>query len=169
MFSVRPIGTASWGQHGPALAVFFAFTTAALASVVVWLVAPQFQRTNQQTSADQDIVFGMKLFVGTSAWVAAKGTLTADWLAYKNNTFSILCQPEKCVVASVNQIGPKQVGQIDGPTAYPVKHWTEGDEVVAEDNHLCQRITITVDRRTQTVLWVETSDQSDDTELQVLG
>jgi hypothetical protein len=139
-----------------ALAIFFARTTAALAAVVVWLVAPQFLRANEQTRADQDIVFGTKLFVGTKAWVAAKGTLTADWMAYKNNSFSILCDPEACTVASVNQIGPKQVGSIDGPTAYPVKQWAEDDEVVAEDDTLCSRITITLDRKTESVLWVET-------------
>jgi hypothetical protein len=103
-----------------ALAIFFACTTAALAVVVVWwLVAPQFFRANEQTRSDHDIVFATKLFVGTKAFVAARGTLSADWMAYKNNTFSILCTPEECIVASVNQIGPKQVGAIDGPTVYP--------------------------------------------------
>jgi len=139
-----------------ALAIFFACTTAALAAVVVWVVVPQVLRANQQRRADQEIVFPTKSFTGTKAWVAAKGTLSADWMAYKNNTYSILCVPEECIVASVEEIGPKQVGTIDGPTVYPLKRWTDDDEVVAEDQTLCSRITITLDRRTQTVLWVET-------------
>jgi hypothetical protein len=77
-------------------------------------------------------------------------------VAYKNNSFSIWCDPEACIVASVNQIGPKQVGNIDGPAAYPMKHWTEDGEVVAEELGPCQRITITLDRRNEQVLWVET-------------
>jgi hypothetical protein len=105
---------------------------------------------------DETIVFPSKVFVGTKAYVAAKGTIAADWVAYKNNTYSILCLPDECIVASVEQIGPDQVGSIDGPTTYPVKRWTDADEVVAEDDSLCARITITLDRRTQSVLWVET-------------
>ena len=43
-----------------------------------------------------------------------------------------------------------------------MKRWTDDEEVVAEDNTLCLRITITLDRRTKTVLWVETPiNQSD--------
>ena len=139
-----------------ALAIFFACTTAALAAVVVSLVAPQVLRASQQIPADQDIVFPAKSFIGFKAWVAARGTLSADWVAYKNNTYSILCVPEQCIVASVEQIGPKQVGDIDGPVVYPIKRWTDDEDVVAEDHTLCARITITLDRRTQTVLWVET-------------
>jgi hypothetical protein len=98
---------------------------------------------------DEDIVFPIKTFVGTKAYVAAKGTLSADWIAYKNNTYSILCLPEECIVASVEQIGPKQVGNIEGPVAYPVKRRTTDNDVVAEDDWLCARITITLDRMTK--------------------
>jgi hypothetical protein len=139
-----------------ALAIFFGCTTAALAAVVVWFIATQFQRASQQERNDQDIVFPDKVFLATKAYVAAKGTLSADWIAYKNNTYSILCVPEVCIVASVEQIGQKQVGSIDGPVTYPVKHWTQDDDVIAEDDSLCSRITITLDRKAQAVLWVET-------------
>jgi hypothetical protein len=77
-------------------------------------------------------------------------------MAYKNSTLSILYTPEECIVASVNQIGPKQISAIDGPTVYPLKRWTDDDDVVAEDHTLCSRITITLDRKTESVLWVET-------------
>ena len=139
-----------------ALAIFFACTTAALAAVVVWLVAPQFLRASDQPRADQDIVFPIKVFVGTKKHVGAKGTLSADWMAHKNNTFSFYCDPQECIVASISQIGPKMIGSMDGPAVYTTKRWTEDDEVVAEDDSLCSRITITLDRKTESVLWVET-------------
>jgi hypothetical protein len=104
---------------------------------------------------DEDIVFPSKSFFSTKGYVAVKGTLAADWMAYKNNTYSMVCLPDECMVAGVNQIGSGQIGSIDGPLVYPVKRWTD-DEVVAEDDALCSRITITLDRKTQTVLWVET-------------
>jgi hypothetical protein len=45
---------------------------------------------------------------------------------------------------------------MDGPIIYPIKRWTDDAEVVAESDDLCTRITITLDRRTKTFLWVET-------------
>jgi hypothetical protein len=138
------------------LAGLFACTTVILLGVVVWLIAPQMLRAERQAPFDQDIAFPIKTFAAAKAWVAAKGTLTGDWIAYKNNTYSILCVPEECIVADVEQIGPKQISSIDGPVAYPMKRWTEDEEVVAEDDALCSRTTITLDRKTESVLWVET-------------
>ncbi|WP_315742395.1 hypothetical protein [Bradyrhizobium sp. SZCCHNR1075] len=138
------------------LAIFFACTTAVLAAALVRLIAPQLQRVSQQERYDQDIVFPIKVFVGTKGYVAAKGTLSADWIAYKNNTYSFYCDPEECIVASVEQTGPKLVSSIDGPMTYTVKHWTTDDDVIAENDDRCSRITITLDRKTESVLWVET-------------
>jgi hypothetical protein len=137
---------------------FFASTTVLFALALAWVIAPKFLQTQaaQQTKPDEDIVFPMKIFLGTKDYVAAKGTLTANWIGYKNNTYSILCTPDQCIVAEVEQIGPKQISSIDGPVVYPIKRWTNDDDVVAEDDALCSRITITLDRKTQTVLWVET-------------
>ena len=135
-----------------ALAIFIACCTAAL----LWFVYPQFVRSSPTTAPDEDIVFSEKIFLPTKAYVAAKGTLSADWIGYKNNTYSILCFPTECIVASAEQIGPRQVSSIDGPVVYPVIRWSENDEVVAQDDALCARITITLDRTSQTVLWVET-------------
>ena len=138
-------------------ALFFGCTTAILAAVVVWLIAPRLiTSAHQDGPSDQGIVFPTKTFVGSKAWVAAKGTMTADWVGYKNNTYSILCLPEECTVASVEQIGPNQISSIDGPMVYPVKSWTDDGAVVAESVEPCVRITITLDRQTEAVLWVET-------------
>lgn len=115
------------------------------------------QSHSNETSGGKEIFFPVKLFVGTKSFVSARGTLSADWIAYKNNTFSILCTAEDgCIVASISQIGWNQIGTLDGPTVYPLKKWTEDAEVVAEDHTLCSRITITLDRMSQEVLWVET-------------
>ena len=107
-----------------------------------------------RVAADEDIAFSNKLFMNTEAFVYVAGTLTADWIGYKNNTYSILCLPEQCMVASTAQIGPRQVARIDGPTVYSVARWTD-DEVVASANSLCSKTTITIDRQTKTMLWVE--------------
>jgi hypothetical protein len=138
------------------LTFLFAGTTIILIGVLAWQVAPQFTQHAQTTRYDEDIVFPTKMFLGTKAYVAAKGTITADWVGYKNNTYSILCFREECIVANVEQIGHNQLSSIDGPTTYPVKQWSEDGQIVAQDDALCSRITITLDRLTETVLWVET-------------
>src|SRR5882724_1999196 len=95
------------------LAVFFASTSLLLAGALAWSLKSQLISDGAKPPYDQDIVFPIKTFLSTDAYVAAKGTLTADWIAYKNNTYSILCLPEECIVASVEQIGPKQISSID--------------------------------------------------------
>lgn len=137
------------------LSVFLVCTSLILASVVAWLASQIWQTHPAQQRFDEDIVFSNKLFQNANAYVYVSGTLTGDWIGYKNNTFSILCISEECLVANLDQIGPRQVSRIIGPTVYPVVSWTR-DEVVASDNSLCAKITITIDRNTQTLLWVET-------------
>jgi hypothetical protein len=141
--------------HFNRLTLFFACTSLILASALIWLLAPQFSQNKTEARYDEDIVFPAKVFLSTEAYVATTGTLTADWIAYKNNTFSILCALQECIVADVAQIGPKQVSSINGPVTYPITRWTK-DEVVAQGDALCARTTITFDRGTKTVLWVET-------------
>jgi len=139
------------------VAIFFGCTTAVLAAVVAWLIVPRpITNPHQGTPYDQTIVFPIKVFVGAKGWVAAKGTMTADWVGYKNNAYSILCLPNECTVASVEQIGPDQISSINGPTPYPIKSWTDDGAVVAEFVDPCVRTTITLDRQTEAVLWVET-------------
>jgi hypothetical protein len=139
------------------LAIFFGCTTAILAAAVVWLIGPGLVTSARQDGpSDQSIAFPTKMFVGGKGWVAAKGTMTADWVGYKNNTYSILCFPEGCTVASVQQIGINQIGSIDGPITYPVKSWTDDGVVVSESDDPCVRVTITLDRQAEAVFWVET-------------
>jgi hypothetical protein len=51
-----------------------------------------------QVKYDEDIVFPINVFVGTKDYVQAKGTLVGDWIAYKNNAYSILSVPDECLV-----------------------------------------------------------------------
>jgi len=136
------------------LAIIFGCTTLLLAAALVWTEGPRFVHVREQQSPDSNIAFPNKEFQNTKAYVFVVGTLTADWIAYKNNTYSILRLPDECLVAYVEQIGPSQVGRIFGPTTYPVIKWND-DEVVASDNSLCQRITWTIDRSLKMVLYVE--------------
>jgi hypothetical protein len=142
--------------HFNRLTFFFAFTSVILGCAVVWLFTLRLTENRTGTRyGDEDIVFPLKTFHSREPYVAVSGTLTADWIAFKNNTYSILCLPEECIVADVAQIGSKQISNINGPTTYPVIRWTK-DEVVAQSADLCARTTITFDRATETVLWVQT-------------
>jgi hypothetical protein len=106
-------------------------------------------------SGKECVIFGEKLYVDKNDFVAVKGTLTADWIGYKNNTWSVMCFHELCTVASVEQIGPRQIGSIDGPNIYSVDKWTS-TEIVAHYDDLCYRLTFTIDRKAKTLLYVET-------------
>jgi hypothetical protein len=67
--------------------------------------------------ADDDITFAPKNFYDNDLAVAISGTLTGDDISYKNNTHSIWCikDREECLIASIEQIGEKQIGRL----AYP--------------------------------------------------
>ena len=101
---------------------------------------------------DRDIVFPNKSYISGQAYVAVQGTLTADWLAYPNNTYSIVCDMRQCLVASVEQIGARQIGAIQGPI---VSKWSNA-EVIAESDDVCARTAIVINRAEQTVFWVQT-------------
>lgn len=137
------------------LAAGFGCSTALLAAVVLWLIAPRFENRTDVQAVDQDIIFPNKEFQNTEAYVYVIGTLSGDWIGYKNNTYSILCTEPNCIVAYVEQMGPKQIGQIWGPTVYPVVKWSE-DEIIASDDGPCSKITWTIQRSLRHVLYVET-------------
>jgi hypothetical protein len=109
--------------------------------------------------ADDDIVFSPKNFVDSSSLVGISGTLTGDGLGYKNNTRSIMCIKEKgeCMIATIEQIGDKQVGRLGGPYSIPITRWTELEVVAVEEpgSVSCIRTTIFIERRDQTALWVQ--------------
>src|SRR5262249_41666690 len=84
--------------------------------------------------------------------VGISGTLTGDGVAYKNNTHSISCSKSRreCYVASIEQIGPNQIGRLDYVEIIPITKWS-ADEVVATTEEplefQCARMTIAISRK----------------------
>lgn len=112
---------------------------------------------------DEDLIFAKKSFydsatVGAEGGVHVSGTLTGPDLGYRNNTFSISCFQERkeCYYTSIEQIGPKQLGRMDGIGAIPIVKWNALEVVAKEEENgfSCARITITISRKTEAVLWV---------------
>lgn len=114
---------------------------------------------NNAWGSDDDIMFDNKHFHDFGYSVGISGTLTGDGLAYKNNTYSILCvkDREECLIASIEQIGERQVGRLDYAYSIPITKWN-ADEVVASQeppDWICWKTTIRLERKTETALWVE--------------
>jgi hypothetical protein len=85
--------------------------------------------------------------------------MTGPDLAYPNNTRAISCMKQEgiCVVSSVEQLGRNQIGRMGGRWPYTVPKWDQ-QEIVAKDeenNIMCSRLTIAIERKTETVLLVE--------------
>ena len=123
-----------------------------------------YRQASSPIKNDDQIIFSAKNFAdpeqaGVSGFVSMSGTLTGDGLAYPNNTYNIGCSREQqiCAVSSIEQIGPKQVSRMVGPQWYPIVKWN-ALEIVATDEpgtFGCVKITITIDRKQQSLLWLE--------------
>lgn len=138
------------------LAILFLGAACALCYAQPATAAQQMSSSGSAFLNGGKIIFQPKDFYGSAAVIWARGTLIADWLAYKNNTYSIRCTPDRCEVAYVEQIGPNQISEIQGPIYFAIKQWTDDDEIVAQADDLCRRTTITISRTMRKVLWVET-------------
>jgi hypothetical protein len=111
----------------------------------------------------QDIIFAAKVFYDSAktkgdGFVYIGGTLTGEGIANKNNTVMIACynDSKECLFSSVDQIGPNQVGRLGAPDRYAITTWTP-DEIVATGYYAsdCRKITINLDRKAESVVWVE--------------
>lgn len=114
------------------------------------------------TSRDrgETIVFDSKAFFdGGEGYVYAAGTLTGEGVQYKNNTTAVVCYKDRmeCITYGVEQIGPNQIGRLDAPSAFPITKW-DSYEIVASgpgDAVDCRKVTISIVRKTELVVWVE--------------
>jgi hypothetical protein len=109
-------------------------------------------------SNEMAIVFAQKLYHETPDVVTVSGTLTGEGLGYPNNTHSIGCFKDRkeCWMTSVQAIGGLQIGRMDSPYAYDVRKWSAYEVVAGDDGTFgCSKTTITIDRKSQQVLWVE--------------
>lgn len=106
------------------------------------------------------IMFDKKFFFDTVkdslGFVGASGTMTGAGIAYPNNTYAIHCVKDRkeCWIASIEQIGPNQIGRLSGPYAYPITRW-DAREIVAQDESLCMRTTLNLLFASQAVVMVE--------------
>lgn len=116
----------------------------------------------KEREPDQQIIFAAKAYYESpgqgpgSVYIA--GTLTGEGVAYPNNTTAIVCDEvrKECLTYSIEQIGPNQVGRLASPLSYPIVRWGR-DEIVASgegDAIDCSRATITIVRKSETVVWV---------------
>jgi hypothetical protein len=115
----------------------------------------------QQRSKDtgeMSIVFAQKSYYETPAVVTISGTLTGEGLGYPNNTYSIACFQDRkeCWMTSVEAIGGLQIARMDSPYAYDIRKWSPYEVIAGDDGTFgCFKTTITIDRQSQQVLWVE--------------
>jgi hypothetical protein len=115
------------------------------------------QQGNRDTG-EMSIVFAKKLYYETPALVIVSGTLTGEGLAYPNNTYSIACFQDRkeCWATSVQAIGGQQIGRMDAPYSYDIRKWSAYEVVAGDDGTFgCSKTTITFDRKSEQVLWVE--------------
>ena len=115
------------------------------------------QERNKDTG-EMSIVFAQKNYYETPALVTVTGTLTGEGMAYPNNTYSIACFQDRkeCWMTSVNAIGAQLIGRMDAPYEYEVRKWSPYEVVAGDDGTFgCFKTTITIERRSQQVLWVE--------------
>lgn len=100
------------------------------------------------------IVFPRKFFtVVANKGAVIRGTLTGDWVAYKNNTISIECVKlnKICNESLVMQIGYNQIGAIS-QSEYEITKW-DMNEILSEVTDSCVMVVMTIDINAQTVIY----------------
>jgi len=113
----------------------------------------------------QNFPFGIKVFYDSvetatgDGFVTIKGTLTGDGVSYKKKFINVACYRDRgeCLVSSIEQIGSNQLSSLNGPSIYPITKW-DAYEVIATgsgDTVDCRKVTINLERKTQTAVWVE--------------
>jgi hypothetical protein len=113
---------------------------------------------------DDQIVFAGKAFYdskqsGMDLLVAISGTLTGKGLAYPNNTYAVSCDKEYkgCFVSVCPTDWAQPIGRMDFPLASPIVKWNDYEIVAQEELSPigCSRVTLTIDRKSQALLWLE--------------
>jgi hypothetical protein len=98
-------------------------------------------------------------------YVYVTGTLIGDHVGYPVNTWKISCDKKKgsCAVADVEEIGHRQLGEINDAD-WPVVSWTPTTIVIQDevgpDTSSCARNTITIDRQKKAVRYLSEPQNS---------
>jgi hypothetical protein len=104
------------------------------------------------------ITFGEKFYYEDpdEDTVYVTGTMTGPGIAYSNNTVGITCYQDRnyCSYTSVHPIEANHIWRMAPPSEYDIVKWDE-NEIIAEDQSTCQKVTITIDRKARQVAWVE--------------
>ena len=130
----------------------------------LWTSAERLDRWST-SSGSEDMIFGIKVYYDSAetaigdGFVTIKGTLAGDGVGYKNNSINVACYKDRgeCLVSSIEQISSNQLNSLNGPSIYPITKW-DAHEVIATgsaDAVDCRRVTINLERETQTAVWVE--------------
>jgi hypothetical protein len=127
--------------------------------------APMLGAAGTPALADRRIVFDpSKACHATDMSAYVSGTLTGDGVP--NNSMSVTCEkagtmndwPGKCVVVRARQIGDNQIGRIHAPEVYPIARWSDYEIVATDDPeslHRCRITIISINRKTESVTWIE--------------
>jgi len=115
------------------------------------------QLRKPEPSGNNNIIFGEKFYYENpdEDAVYVTGTMSGSGIAYPDNTVGLTCYRDRnyCSYTSVYAIGANHIVRIDPPSEYDIVKW-DGDEIIAEDQFNCQKITITIARKARQVAWV---------------
>jgi hypothetical protein len=107
---------------------------------------------------ESQIFFSEKEFFDNDASITVTGTLTGDNVVFPNNTYRIRCFKDQklCWFAFVEQLGPKAIGSINGPSSFEVVKWTPYEVIASDDGgaYGCDKTTITISRKAKELIWV---------------
>jgi hypothetical protein len=132
----------------PATLWFLAFV------VVSYLYIDQLRK-----AGPSEFIFSEKFYyeAGNDA-LYVTGTMTGPGIAYPDNAVGLTCYRDRnyCSYTSVYAIGANHIGRMDPPHEYEIVKWDD-NEIIAEDQSMfdCQKITITIARKSQQIAWVE--------------
>jgi hypothetical protein len=142
---------------------FLAFVTA----LILFILRPNLFQQSLPRASD-DMIFSLKAFTDNpqvfDGFVSISGTLTGENLSgtftgnniAKNNTVNVSCYKDRmeCLAASINQIGSNQLGGLVS-SMFPIITWNEYEVVATSGDSDCVRITVSLERKSETALWVE--------------
>jgi len=146
----------------PSFAAIFWF----LAFIVALALLIRSRNDRPAPQTDEDSAFDRKVFydsnesgTGTDEIVTISGTLSGKGIGYKNNTTNISCYKDtfECLVTAVQQIGVNQIGRLQSPEEYKVIKWDSFEVVAVDepDSLACNKVTISIGRRSKTALRVQ--------------
>jgi hypothetical protein len=122
-------------------------------------LAASMYKLTHRVAVEHQIIFPDKSFYNGKQFgiVSVAGTLTGPGVGSPNNTINIACYQDRkeCIVTTISQIANYQIGQIVGPTMYPIVKW-DATEIVAQDKPnaiSCAQVTITIELNKESVLW----------------